>query len=696
MLTTDDFLNLDSYAFKSSPESCSDQSFGTDCMDITSDEDFLTQLSSDLDIPLLLNPGEDEMSMLNSFFDKTPDEILSDATTSPPYSPEAELSKEINELQQMDFSQWGPDAFPNLQPEIKVEPYDSSSSSSVKSSPGYSPRGDIKDEVEIKSAPPSPNSCSIVVEGTGKNVVYAQPVQLVQKGVSKLVPKRVPIVPKAPYAIPVTTNSKVVVIKNNDFKISAPVIPKTANAVVTASNVMLLENLTTVPIKNVGAVTVASNIPVTSVTSTSQGVSLPSSVVIGGTSRFSVRDVCAGIDPKILKRQQRKIKNRESACLSRKKKKDYLTSLEEKVKELSAENEGLKEENTQLKQRLAQYENSPFISTQSVKKNAKQSIVLCMVLLLIGVNFDFIRNPFGPKTHLDVIRTDVPRLDTHLGRGLLWTPEDKDENKTSNFSPFFMCPASINQTESARLVLELERWIGRPNDLPIKSNDTSQQQGRPSRLKPRKKKYKLHSPLLSSPYRRENGGNQVPVNSNRNEIQVFSPTLEQLYSEFFEAINRQEDTFYVVSFTDQHLLLPALHHNKTRRPKMSLIMPSMLPNGKLTHLIDFSTTTAKFSHRQYYATSLLSFLVPCLTRRSSPLMQIDCEVLDTRLIHVKHGTIPQHLRTYGNATTAKDSEADSNARNSSEADAKYYKESYKPYFMNKELLKRGRRFYNLD
>lgn len=56
------------------------------------------------------------------------------------------------------------------------------------------------------------------------------------------------------------------------------------------------------------------------------------------------------------------------------------------------------------------------------------------------------------------MKKDLPKTMDHHGRNLLWVSDETDNNNnTSNFSPLTMCPAAINQTESARLVLDLER-----------------------------------------------------------------------------------------------------------------------------------------------------------------------------------------------------------------------------------------------
>ena len=52
------------------------------------------------------------------------------------------------------------------------------------------------------------------------------------------------------------------------------------------------------------------------------------------------------------------------------------------------------------------------------------------------------------------------------------------------------------------------------------------------------------------------------------------------YESLFEAIQRREDTFYVVSFSGDHLLLPASARNESSRPRMSLLLPSVPLNGK--------------------------------------------------------------------------------------------------------------------
>lgn len=235
-----------------------------------------------------------------------------------------------------------------------------------------------------------------------------------------------------------------------------------------------------------------------------------------------------------------------------------------------------------------------------------------------------------------------PKLPDHHGRNLLWSFEP-EPNKTATANNLPICPMNVNQTESVRLAQELHKWINKPYN-----NNTTIVKTNKARTKTSRLKNALDAPAFAGIYKMNRRRKYVQEISN-GELQVYSPSPEQLYTEFFEAINRQDDTFYVVSFSADHLLLPALHHNKTRRPKMSLIMPSMLPNDSV------SSQSALIS-----------------------LMQIDCEVLDTRLIHVKYGVIPQNFKTEGNSSNIKKPEK---MRENKSEDGGYKTGDYTPYFM---------------
>lgn len=99
-----------------------------------------------------------------------------------------------------------------------------------------------------------------------------------------------------------------------------------------------------------------------------------------------------------------------------------------------------------------------------------------------------------------------------------------------------------------------------------------------SRLKKNKFNTVDSNSVLSSVYKL--GRKPKKYQQSSNELQLFAPNIDHIYSDFFEAINRQDDTFYVVSFSADHMLLPALQYNKTTRPKMSLIMPSVISNSE--------------------------------------------------------------------------------------------------------------------
>ncbi|XP_072919751.1 cyclic AMP-dependent transcription factor ATF-6 alpha isoform X2 [Hemitrygon akajei] len=556
-----------------------------------------------------------------------------------------------------DYDPWGPTCSSSPDGQTTSEPLSPASNSSV-----HSPADSLLQHEDLlcfspQSSPVSASSTSSEYSSTTeelklKHLPEAKP----QVNVSSNVSKQKPIQPKPIFipALPVSQPSpgltgKTIIIKPIQTVMSIqkqkPIricpAPAGHSVVVSQPPVVQLQPqsvLNSHPIINVdGGTSTMGTVPVRILTNNNSCIMnekspLTKTVISASTHSDKKQDVSA------LRRQERMIKNRESACLSRRKKKEYLLNLEHRLRSALVENAKLKNENGSLQKQLQEL----MSENQQLKVSAPRRRAACVMALLVFIAFSYgpasiwerdssalqttvrsaIHNRhllgFSDESEAEVDQETLTEGSSY--RNGISFSEKKDLMVVKKEPLLFVqraCQPQVNKTESLRLADELRGWVHRHEVVRDKL----------------RKGYKMLHKLKTVPKHVEKKTDvahyvtrkyiDVDEKNSGNELQVYY-VPDRHYPSFFEAIRRRGDTFYLISFRRDHFLLPAISHNKTTRPKMSLVLPAMN--------IDDQFINEPKDHEV--------------------MMQIDCEVMATRIIHIKTSLIPAFLREHQENRTA--------------------------------------------
>lgn len=284
---------------------------------------------------------------------------------------------------------------------------------------------------------------------------------------------------------------------------------------------------------------------------------------------------------KALIKHARLIRNRESALQSRRKKKEYVQNLEVEIGSLRKEICHLKEENSVLKSKLKSYGNFTCRCASSITNKlatAKNTTFMLAFVIMIGLNFIPIGNFFSATKSIQRSMTSH-RVDanTFNARHLLFAENISTSSDESNSSEI---PLYFNQTDRIRKtnIENVLNWIPQPDLFNASRNlhkdyDFTED---PLQDKLAKMFEKSRDQMQRKQVKTKVKRNNTKKNNHAQKIQqnLYNPNFFKLH-EFFDEINRKEDTFYVFSFRGEHLLLPALDYprNFSQIVKMNLIMP---------------------------------------------------------------------------------------------------------------------------
>ncbi|CAF1043905.1 unnamed protein product [Rotaria magnacalcarata] len=341
-----------------------------------------------------------------------------------------------------------------------------------------------------------------------------------------------------------------------------------------------------------------------------------------------------------LKKHLRMIKNRESASLSRQRRKELMENLDVRVNRLTDENEQLKRENSKLLTRIQTLEMENEL-LRKYKVGGKPTIqprkplIVMGIFLLVAFNIFTLKslapnanNPSGLMALYNnegaIIpgRTILSDRRTNNENSYLTNSEDdyrSDKNDNNNPSsipsyPYIQCVAYINKTHSQRINRDLHSLVQDHNE-------------KESVILPDSKSLSLSSNSIVPTEPDSTIGSLQHVSRKvarqtkseiKGQIQPYE-THEADFNDFIHTIDRKNDTLYFVSFKRDHLILPSTVQNQTQRPKMSLIIPASITNLNKTIRIPAN---------------------------HFPMIKIDCEVEDTKLVFIKRNHIPLSFQNH--------------------------------------------------
>ncbi|XP_054156664.1 cyclic AMP-dependent transcription factor ATF-6 alpha-like [Oppia nitens] len=378
-----------------------------------------------------------------------------------------------------------------------------------------------------------------------------------------------------------------------------------------------------------------------------------------------------------LKREARKLRNREAATISRKRQKEYVQSLENSVNGLIQENSRLKSDNDCLRKRLAELENNcntinskkdyMFVEsnckcrlsssslTSTSGSNKKAALSLLAVVFMLGLNLApfsgilITTNTVGETNR----RLDGPRHGP--SRSLLWDSAADDGNtidsdivtlnntgKYANNSrqSYTNCKTLyINQTESIRLATDLRDWMSRvemekqvvfnykKKRLMSQLKSNTNHNNNDNKLKNRfNKPIPLARLKAWIQKRTESSGvfndlNDYTIDDYYYNYDKRNAKLPQInYDDLLAAIHRRDDTFYLLSYSSKdHLIIPAIIRQNTTSSTTSGGNSDIRPRFSLLMPL-ISTLNAS------------TIRGTNITYNQMSIMQIDCQVINTKMV----------------------------------------------------------------